>query len=164
MNDLESTMAERVAQAAFAFERQRTGHDPGSVSVVLSENTLVITLHGVLSPAEIALARTPGGAARVQEFHRQLFASASDPFRQEIERITGVEVRNAAAEVDQTTGTIVAVFTTGTTVQVFLLARNVPAGTWSGSGPGDLSPRRPALVEPTRAAGPGGTDTGSRLF
>ena len=135
MNDLKSTMAEQVAQAAFAFERQRTGHDPGSVSVVLSENTLVITLHGVLSPAEMALARTPGGAARVQEFHRQLFASASDPFRQEIKRITGVDVREAATEVEPATGTVVQAFTTGTTVQVFLLAQSVPTDTWSGNDP-----------------------------
>jgi uncharacterized protein YbcI len=163
MDDLESTMAERVAQAAFAFERQRTGREPGSVSVVLSENTLVITLHGVLSPAEMALARTPEGAAQIQEFHRQLFASASDAFRQEIKRITGVEVREAAAEVDQTTGTLVGVFATGTTVQVFLLARSVPAGTWSGSGPRDLSPNRPTLVEPTRAAGAGATGRETRL-
>jgi uncharacterized protein YbcI len=130
----------------------------------VSEETLVITLHGALSPAEMALAETPEGAARVQEFHRQLFANASDPFRREIKRITGVEVRKAAAEVDQMTGTIVGVFTTGTTVQVFLLARSVPAGTWSGSGRGELIPDRPTLVEPTRAAGTGATGRGIRLL
>ena len=80
---------------------------PKSVTVVLSESTLVITLHGALSPAEKALAKSPAGAAQVQEFHRQLFANASDSLRQEIKRITGVEVREAAAEVEPTTGTVV---------------------------------------------------------
>ena len=75
-----------------------------------------------------------------------------------------MEVREAAAEVDQTTGTVVGVFTTGTTVQVFLLAQSVPGGTWSGSARGGLVPDRPTLVVPTRAAGPGGTDGESRLF
>ena len=164
MNHLESTMAEQVAQAAIAFERQRTGHEPNSVSVVLSEHTLVITLHGALSPAEMALARTAAGAARVQEFHRQLFANAADSLREEIGRITGVEVREATEELETTTGTVVGVFTTGTTVQVYLLAHRVPAGAWSGSGLGDLSPNRLSLVEPTRAAGTGGTDGGPRLF
>ena len=91
-------MAQRIAEAATAFQRQRTGHAPKSVTVVLSGDTLVITLHGALSPAEQAMAQSPDGAAKVQEFHRQLFLSASDTLRQEIKRITGMEVREATAE------------------------------------------------------------------
>ena len=75
MNDAKSTMAHRIAKAAIAFEQRRTGnHVPKSVTAVISEGTLVITLHEALSPAEKALAMTPEGAAQVQEFHRQLFA------------------------------------------------------------------------------------------
>jgi len=48
---------------------------------------LVVTLHGALSPAEQSLARSPAGAAQVQEFHRQLFTSSADGLRQEIKRI-----------------------------------------------------------------------------
>ncbi len=128
------TMAQQIAQAASAFEQERTGLAPGAVTVVLSEETLVITLHGALSPAEKALSRTPEGAAQVQEFHRQLFTTSSEPLRQEIKRITGVEVRESTAEVETATGTVVQVFTTGAMVQVFLLARNVPTQTWSGNG------------------------------
>ena len=73
MEKLDPTMAQQIAQAAIAFQQQRTGHEPKSVAVVLSEDTLVITLHGALSPAEKALAQSPAGAAQVQEFHRQLF-------------------------------------------------------------------------------------------
>jgi uncharacterized protein YbcI len=127
-------MAQQVARAALAFEQQRTGHVPKSVTVVLSDHTLVITLHGALSPAEQALAKSPAGAAQVQEFHRQLFTNSADTLRQEIKRITGVEVREAAAEVEASTGTVVQVFTTGTVVQVFLLADGVAADSWSGSG------------------------------
>ena len=128
------TMAQQIAQAASAFEQERTGLAPGAVTVVLSEETLVITLHGALSPAEKALSKTPEGAAQVQEFHRQLFTTSSEPLRQEIKRITGVEVRESTAEVETATGTVVQVFTTGAMVQVFLLARNVPTQTWSGNG------------------------------
>jgi uncharacterized protein YbcI len=134
MNQSDSTMAHQVAQAATDFVRQTTGHMPRSVAVVLSDNTLVITLHDALTEAEKALARSPAGAAQVQEFHRQLFANACAGLRQEIGRITGVEVREAVAEVEPATGTVVQVFTTGTVVQVFLLAGNVPADTWSGNG------------------------------
>jgi len=59
------TMAQQIAQAAVAFEQKRTGHTPQSVTVILSDNTLMITLHGALSLAEKALAKTPVGAAKV---------------------------------------------------------------------------------------------------
>ena len=91
-------------------------------------------MHGALSPAEKVLSQSPEGAARVQEFHRQLFANSADELRREIKRITGVEVREATTEVETTTGTVVQVFTTGTMVQVFLLAQGVPADSWSGNG------------------------------
>jgi uncharacterized protein YbcI len=109
------------------------------VSVVLSDDTLVITLHEALSPAEKALSKSAAGAAQVQEFHRQLFANDSDSLRQEIKRITGVNVREATAEVETTTGTVVQVFTTGTMVQVFLLAHGVSADAWNGVGQGNPS-------------------------
>jgi uncharacterized protein YbcI len=134
-----STMAQQIARAASAFQVQRTGHVPHSVAVVLSDDTLVITLHEALSPAEKVLANSPAGAAQVQEFHRQLFANDSDSLKQEIKKITGVEVREAAAEVETTTGTVVQVFTTGTMVQVFLLAHGVSADTWNGIEQDDQS-------------------------
>jgi uncharacterized protein YbcI len=121
-------MAQQIAQAATEFQLQRTGHGPKSVSVVISGDTLVVTLHGALSPAEQALARSPEGAAKVSEFHRQLFHNASDTLRSEIKRITGMDVREATTEVEPTSGAVVQVFTSGTMVQVFQLSGKVPSG------------------------------------
>jgi uncharacterized protein YbcI len=132
MSKAASSMAYQIAQAAIAFEQRRTGsHVPKSVTVVLSEGTLVITLHDALSLAEKELARTPAGAAQVQEFHRQLFASSSDELRQEINRITGMKVREATAQVEPASGAVVQAFTTGTVVQVFQLAGNAPTESWN---------------------------------
>jgi uncharacterized protein YbcI len=133
MKNLDSTVAHRIAQVASAFEQRRSGRVPKSVTVVLSENTLVITLHGTLTPAEQALAMSPEGAAQVQKYHKQMFDNTADSLRQEIKRITGAEVREATAEIEPTTGTVVKVFTTGAVVQVFLLASDVPADSWSGN-------------------------------
>lgn len=134
MNQSNPSMAQKVAMAASAFQKQRTGHAPTSVAVVLNENMAVVTLHEALSPAEKALAKSPAGAVQVQEFHRQLFANSCEGLRQQIQEITGVEVREATAEVETTSGTVVQVFTSGAMVQVFLLAHNVPADSWSGNG------------------------------
>ena len=136
MDTPQLSMAQQVAKAASDFQKQRTGHTPKAVTVVLSGDTLVITLHDALSPAEKALAKSPAGAAQVQEFHRQLFASSSDPLRQEIKRITGREVREASAQVDPSTGTVVCAFASGTMVQVFQLDKRVPAETLVGGGVG----------------------------
>jgi uncharacterized protein YbcI len=131
-----ATMAQQIAQAALASQHKSTGHRAKSVTVVLTDNTLVITLHGALSEAERVVAKDPAGAARVQEFHKELFVSSSDWLRQEINRITGVMVREATAEVETSSGTVVQAFTTGTVVQVFLLARDVPTDSWSSPAHG----------------------------
>jgi uncharacterized protein YbcI len=125
-----NSMAQQIAQTAIAFEEQRLGRKPISVTVVLGGDTLVITMHGVLSPAEKALAASPTGAAQLQEFHQQLFKLSSDPLRQEIERITGLEVCEAAK--DKATASV-QVFSVGTVVRVFLLAGRLPADSWDGS-------------------------------
>jgi uncharacterized protein YbcI len=131
----ESGMARQIARAAKAFEHERTGRLPQSVTVVLSDDALVITLHGALSEAEKALARDPDGAAQVQEFHRQLFASAAGTLREEIEQITGVKVREASADVEPASGAVVRAFASGTVVQVFLLADKVATDVWSNDRP-----------------------------
>jgi uncharacterized protein YbcI len=145
MKTLDPTMGQQVAQAVSAFQKRQTGYAPKAVTVVLSEDTVVVTLHEALSPAEKALARTPAGAAQVQEFHRQLFKNSADLLRQEIKRITGVAVGEAAAEIETTTGAVVHAFTSGTMVQVFQLAGSISASAWNGNGSSDQSQKAEAL-------------------
>jgi uncharacterized protein YbcI len=141
MDTANSAMAQKIAEAASAFEERRTGHRPTSVTVVLSDNTLVITLHGALSPAEKALALSQSGSGKMQELHQRLFANSSESFRQEIKRITGVEVGEATVEVEPASGTVVKAFTTGTVVQVYLLTHRISAENWRAGGrDGQLKP------------------------
>ncbi len=132
MTENPSIIAQQLAAAAMAFQQRVTGHTPKAVTVVLSEGTLVITLLGALTPAEHVMASSPQGASKVQEYHRRLFANSMDQMRQEIKRIAGVEVRESAAEVEPTTGTVIHAFTSGTVVQVYQLAE--PPSKEDGSG------------------------------
>jgi uncharacterized protein YbcI len=145
MKKLDPTMAQQVAQAVTVSQQRRTGFPPKAVTVVLSDDTLVVTLHDALSSAEKALARTPEGAAQVQEFPRELFKSSVELLRQEIKRITGVAVGEAAAEVETTTGAFVHAFTTGTMVQVFQLAGRISADDWNNNRLGDPSQKTEVL-------------------
>lgn len=139
MTRLDPTMAEQVANAVSVFQTQRTGYAPEAVRVVLNEDTLVVTLHEALSPAEKDLSRTPEGAVQLQEYHRQLFKDSVDVLRQEIKRITGIAVGEAAAEVETASGAMMHAFTTGTVVQVFQLAGAIPLDAWNGNGSHDQS-------------------------
>lgn len=125
MNSPALDITEQLAEMASSLQQQRTGVAPKTVTVLLGEDTLVVTLHDALTPAEKALARTPEGAAQVQEFHRQLFSSESESMRTEIKKITGREVREATAEIETAAGAVVHAFTTGAMVQMFLLAPKV---------------------------------------
>jgi uncharacterized protein YbcI len=133
MNECAPTLTQQLAQAAVAFHWKSTGHICQFATVALTDDTLVITLHGALSRAELSLARNPAGAVRVRKNHQQLFLTCCEPLLRQIQRITGVAVRQTAVEVETVTGTIIQVFTTGTLTQAFLLVDSVPGETWSGS-------------------------------
>jgi uncharacterized protein YbcI len=135
MSDVDSLIAQQLAELASRLQEQRTGHAPRAVTVVLSEDTLVVTMHEALTLAEKLLARTTHGAAQVEDFHRQLFADSTAELRQEILRITGRRVREAAAEVEIATGTVVHAFTTGAIVHVFLMQPGMTVRTATGRFP-----------------------------
>jgi uncharacterized protein YbcI len=143
MKNSAETMAKQIAQAAKALQMQRTGHEPKSVSVVLSGDTLVVTMHGALTPAEQAMALSAEGANKVQEFHRQLFLTDADSLREEIKRITGMDVREAVAEVEPTSGAVVHVFTSGAMVQVFLLSGKLPSASFDTGTNARMDPVHP---------------------
>ena len=126
-------MAQKVGQAVMAFQRETIGHAPKTVSVVLSQDTLVVTLHEALSPAEKDMAKSPAGAAKIQEFYQELFANSSQSLREEIQRITGVEVREAVAETELAAVAMVCTFANGTVVQMFQLAQGISTDTWNKS-------------------------------
>ena len=133
MNDSQSEVAElaseagsakQVADAACQFEKSRTGFAPASVTAVLENHSMVITLHGVLSSAEKDLTKTPDGADQVRDLHRQIFRTSCAPLRKKMETITGVAVLEATSETNPDTDSV---------VQVFRLAASVPSSTWNES-------------------------------
>lgn len=128
-----TALSKELAQIALVLQSERTGHTPKAVTVVASDETVVLTLHEALTPAEKILARTESGAAKVEQYHRALFAVSCDELRKEIQRLTGRKVREAAVVVEPATGAIVHAFTSGTVVQIFQLephgtATHVSAG------------------------------------
>ena len=76
MDTIELTIAQQLADAARDFQTKQTGRAPSNVTVAVGEDTLVFTLHEVLSPAEQTLAKSAEGAANLREYHQQLFRNS----------------------------------------------------------------------------------------
>jgi uncharacterized protein YbcI len=114
-----SAVSKELAEIALAMQASRTGYTPKAVTVVASDETVVVTLHEALTPAEKILARSEHGASQVENYHRALFAVSCDELRREIQRLTGRKVRESAVVVEPATGAIVHAFTSGTVVQIF---------------------------------------------
>jgi uncharacterized protein YbcI len=130
---LSASVLKELAQIASSMQAKRTGRAPKAVTVVASDETVVLTLHEALTPAEKILAKTETRAAKVEQYHRALFAVSCDELRKEIQRLTERRVREAVVAVAAATGAIVHAFTSGTVVQIFQLephgvATHVSAG------------------------------------
>ena len=116
-----SAVSKELADIALAMQSERTGHMPKAVTVVASDETVVVTLHEALTPAEKVLARTEAGASKVEDYHRALFAVSCNELRREIQRLTGRKVREAAVVMEPASGALVHAFPSGTMVQIFQL-------------------------------------------
>jgi hypothetical protein len=116
-----AAVSKELADIALAMQSERTGHTPKAVTVVASDETVVVTLHEALTPAEKVLARTEAGASKVEDYHRALFAVSCNELRREIQRLTGRKVREAAVVMEPASGALVHAFPSGTMVQIFQL-------------------------------------------
>ena len=71
----------------------------------------------------------------MEDYHRALFAVSCEELRQEIQRLSGRTVREAAVVLEPATGAIVHAFTSGTVVQIFQLESPEAARESAGEGP-----------------------------
>jgi len=119
-------MRRQIADAVSAFQQQSMGRAPKTLSVFMSDDTVVVMVRDGLSPAETRLAKSPAGATQMQNYHHRLFNCSCGSLLQDIKRITGLDVREATADLETVAGAVMQVFVTGTIVYVFLLSGRIP--------------------------------------
>jgi uncharacterized protein YbcI len=117
----EAKLSKDLSRIAMSMQAERAGHAPKAVDVIASDSTIVFTFQDALTPAEKILAQTESGAAKVEQYHRALFAVSCNELRKEIARLTGRRVREAAVVLEPVTGATVHAFTSGTIVHIFEL-------------------------------------------
>lgn len=119
-------LARQVAQATGTFENMLLHRVPRVVSVVTSEEWMVIHLHEDFDAVERRLAAATDGRQRVEEFHRFLFENSLPSLRSHVRRATGVTLRGAVAHVDTDNHAVLKTFSTNPTVDLFVLGHSVP--------------------------------------
>jgi len=120
-------LARRVAQAIGAFEHVLLGRAPRSVTVVASDNRLVVSLHESFSPLERHVAAAADGCCRVEDFHHDLFESSHEALVHHVRHSTGIGLDAGLVHVDAATGSVLKTFTTEPSVELFLLGQGLPA-------------------------------------
>lgn len=134
-------MIQQIARAAQAFEKGCALEARTWLVVFLNEDTIVIALHGSLTPAETASAREPAGARQVCAFHDRMFATkAAEPLLRKINALTGLFSRHTSAAVDLETGSVVQLFTSATAGKDFLLPRTTVFGPPASRGQAAVFP------------------------
>lgn len=123
MENADTIMARRVARAACDFDQRLTGRVAQFVTAVLTDDTLVVSIHGVLSPSEHRRAASRSGAAEVREQHCRQLADSLGALRQHIKQAIGLDVCGATAEIEGASGLLVKTFTTSTGVALYLAAQ-----------------------------------------
>jgi uncharacterized protein YbcI len=119
-------LARQVAQATGTFENMLLHRVPKSVSVVASEEWMVVHLHEDFDAVERRMATAGDGRQRVEEFHRFLFESSLESLRSHVRRATGVMLRGAVAHVDTDSCMVLKTFSTHPSVDLFVLGGSVP--------------------------------------
>ncbi|ADG69967.1 hypothetical protein Plim_4157 [Planctopirus limnophila DSM 3776] len=126
------SMEQQVKDVITRFQLEMSGHAPTKVTVTLDQATLIVTLIDALSPVEVTLSQTETGAAQVQEYHNRLFMCSLPALREELQRVTGVAIQDAAVEFETDNGVVTHTFVNGTVIQLFRLASGIPASKWTG--------------------------------
>ena len=73
--EVEAALANAITQ----FEKDQMGRGPVETRAFIIEDTILVRLRGVLTPAEIKLAQNPDGHALIKQLRRQLL-EGSDRF------------------------------------------------------------------------------------
>lgn len=89
MEKLASTIpAQPVVRAANTLQEPRTDRVPKSVAIDLGDDTLVITLEEVVSPAEKTAPRAGAEAIQMRAIYRQFIADALASLRQHMNALS----------------------------------------------------------------------------
>ena len=91
-NKTKGQMEADISIAFTRFEKDQLGRGPKEAHTFIIHDMLLIRLKGVLTPAEVALAKDYDGAQLIKQTRMRLIESTRSLIEQIVHDITGVEV------------------------------------------------------------------------
>jgi len=101
----------QISEAMVKFERERMGRGPNRTHTHILDDMVIVRLEGVLTPAEMQLAKDPAGVRLLKEVRQVLVENSKDLLKRLIKQISGREVVSMHSDISAKTGERIIVFT-----------------------------------------------------
>lgn len=99
-------------KAMIQFEKEHLGRGPVDARTFFIQDMILVRLRGILSPAEMQVAKTREGQALVKEMRRQLFETSRPLIEAIVKEVIGCRMISLHTDMSTKTGERVIVLTT----------------------------------------------------
>ncbi|MDE5414247.1 DUF2294 domain-containing protein [Alkalihalobacterium chitinilyticum] len=110
MNLTKESFEVEISNSITEWEMNYLGCESVSVQVDILRDMIIVTLEGVLTPAEYTLCDTKEGMLSVKKIRSKLIESGIDDIKEIISKITGEKVKSFHTDICSHTGERVMVF------------------------------------------------------
>lgn len=110
MNKSKGTIESEISKSLTQWEKDFLGRGSVSVKTDILRDMIIVTLRGILSPAEYTLCKTKEGLLSVKRNRSALIESGIEDLKEIILNLTGVEVKSFYSDISTHTGERIMVF------------------------------------------------------
>lgn len=103
-------MEAKISEEMVKFEKEFMGRGPIETNTVIAKDAIFVRLKGVLTPAEVHVAKTPEGAELIKRTRFQFLNGAREILDNIVLRITGSKIISLHSDISTRNGERVIVF------------------------------------------------------
>lgn len=110
MNKSKGLIEAEISKSLTQWEKDFLGRGSVSVKTDILRDMIIVTLRGILSPAEYSLCKTKEGLLSVKKIRSDLIESGVEDLKEIVLKITGEEVKSFFTDISTPTGDRIMVF------------------------------------------------------
>lgn len=110
MNKSKGSIEAEISKALTQWEKDFLGRGSVSVKTDILRDMIIVTLRGILSPAEYSLCKTKDGMLSIKTIRSDLIETGIEDLKKIMLNITGEEVKSFHTDISTHTGERIMVF------------------------------------------------------
>ncbi|MEW9051571.1 MAG: DUF2294 domain-containing protein [Neobacillus sp.] len=110
MNKSKGTIEAEISKSITQWEKDYLGRGPISVKTDIMRDMIIVTLKGILTPAEYEVCRTKEGILSIKKIRSEMVELGLVDLNEMIQNITGLEVKSFFTDLSTRTGERVMIF------------------------------------------------------